>query len=191
MDSAVDTLLEMISTRKGARFANIVYKSESTGEIARFQLILGAKTETLYKKDIEAITDVLKGTLTDAEREAVTKILDSRMESLEKGVGHNSRYVHSPEKADTYAIVDSMPGIKLHKCTGTVYVTALSQHKTVLVAATTPRKPVKHRTEVTAAKARFERELPSSRLRQFVLKHITRAALNGDVLEIDGVDIPG
>lgn len=184
--SAVAQLIGLIGSGKGAKFASLTYKVESTGEVAKHTLILGAKTEVLYKKDIAKLEDMLAGELSPAYREAAEKLLASRKESLEKGVGNNSKYVHSKENADTYTQVDGIPGVKIHKETGVVYVSALSEDKVILVAATNPKSPTKHKTEVTAAKATIEYQLPSGRFRQFTLKNVTRAALNGDVLELEG-----
>lgn len=183
--SAVAKLIGMIDSGKGAKFASLTYKVESTGEVARHTLILGAKTEVLYQKDIAALEKMLAGEMSPAYREAAEKLLASRKESLEKGIGNNSKYVHSKENADTYVHADGIQGVKIHKETGVVYVSALSEDKVVLVEATNPKKPVQHKTEVTAAKAHIEYKLPSGRFRQFTLKNVTRAAINGDVLELE------
>lgn len=183
--SAVATLIGLIGSGKGAKFASLTYKVESTGEVARHTLILGAKTEVLYKKDIAALEKMLAGEMTPAYREAAEQLLTSRKESLDKGIGNNSKYVHSKENADTYTQVDGIPGVKVHKQTGVVYVVALSEDKVVLVEATNPKAPTKHKTEVTAAKSKIEYLLPSGRVRQFTLKNVTRAAINGDVLELE------
>jgi hypothetical protein len=183
--NGVAQLVGLIGSGKGAKFASLTYKTESTGEVAKHTLILGAKMEVLYGKDIAKLQEMLKGEMEPAYRLAAEQLLASRKESLEKGIGNNSKYVHSKENADTYVHADGIPGVKLHKESGVVYVVALSEDKVVLVEATNPKAPTKHKTEVTAAKSKLEYLLPSGRVRQFKLKNVARAALNGDVLVIE------
>jgi hypothetical protein len=185
--SAVAQLVGLIGSGKGAKFASLTYKTESTGEVAKHTLILGASTEVLYKKDIAKLEEMLAGELTVPYRLAAEQLLASRKESLEKGIGNNSKYVHSKENADTYVQADGIPGVKLHKETGVVYVMALSEDKVVLVEATNPKPPTQHKTEQTAAKAKIEYMIPSGRLRQFTLKKVGRAALNGEVLLLSNI----
>lgn len=181
--SAVATLVGMVAGGKGAKFGSLTYRAKETGELAKYVLILGASTETLYKKDVAILKTLLAGdTLSDLEREAATALLKSREESLTVGIGNNSKYVHAPHAADTYVHADGIPGVKIHKETGVVYVTALVEDKTVLQPGT--YKEVKSKP-LTLAKKAVEKNLPSRRFRQFILKNVTRAALNGDVLEID------
>jgi hypothetical protein len=183
--SAVGQLVGLISSGKGAKFASLTYTTKETGETAKYTLILGAKTEVLYQKDIVKLEAMLTEELDTLTRQAALNILASRKESLEKGIGHNSAYVHSPEKADTYVQADGIPGIKIHKEMGVVYVMALSEDKVVLIEGT-PRKPVKSK-EITIAQDKIKRALPSGRIRQFTLKHVDRAALNGEVLVIESL----
>ena len=181
--SGVAQLVGLIGSGKGAKFASLTYRTEKTGEVAKHTLILGASTEKLYQKDIVKLEEMLKGELPSVPyRLAAEQLLASRKESLEKGIGNNSKYVHSKENADTYVQADGIPGVKLHKETGVVYVVALSEDKVVLVEAVNPKPPTKHKTEQTAAKSKIEYLLPSGRFRQFTLKNVGRAALNGDVL---------
>lgn len=176
---SVAALVGMIAKGKGAKFASITYTAKGTGETARHLMILGASVETLYTKDIAALEAMLAGdTLSPVEREAATELLASRQESLTKGIGNNSAYTC----ADTYVHVDGVAGVKVHKDTGVLYVTGLSQSKTVLVPGT--YKAVKSAPK-TIAKRNIEKGLASGRFRQMILKNVTRAALNGDVLEIE------
>lgn len=181
--SGVAQLIGLIGSGKGAKFASLTYKTQETGEVAKHTLILGADTKKLYKKDIAKLEEMLNGDMEPMARDAANRVLASRKESLEVGIGKNSKYTHAPQNGDTYTQVDGIPGVKIHKETGIVYVTALSEDKVVLVEGT-PRKPVNSKPE-TIAKKNIEKLLPSSRFRQFILKNVARAALNGDVLVID------
>ena len=181
--SGIAQLVGLIGSGKGAKFASLTYRTESTGEVARHTLILGASTEVLYTKDIAKLQDMLAGEMEPMARVAAQTVLASRQKSLEVGIGNNPAYVHAPQNADTYVHAEGIKGVKLHKETGVVYVVALSEDKVVLVEGT-PRKPVNSKPE-TIAKAKIEKLLPSARFRQFKLKSVTRAALNGDVLVLD------
>lgn len=180
----VADLAALIAKAKGAKFAKVTYRNEE-GELARHTLILGASTENLYLKDIAKLEEMLAdATVTGIDRAAVEFVLNSRKESLSKGIGNNSAYVHSAENADTYLTVDGLPGIMIHKETGVMYVKALSEDK-VVIEAGTPKKAVKS-SEQTIARNKVRKALPSARFRQFKLAKIARAAMNGEVLEIDG-----
>ena len=181
--SAVAQLVDLIASGRGAKFASLTYRTESTGEVAKYSLILGASTEVLYRKDIALLTEMLAGDMPPMARAAAEKVLASRQKSLEVGIGNNPAYVHAPQNADTYYHASGIAGVKVHKDTGTIYVTALSEGKVVLVEGT-PRKAVNSKPE-TIAKAQVERMLPSARFRQFKLHTVSRAALNNEVLELE------
>lgn len=178
MSKIVAQLIATIATsKKGAKFASLTYRAQETGELARHTLILGASTETLYKKDIAILEALLAGdTLSALDREAAQSVLDSRRESLDKGIGNNDAYTNK----DTYTYIDGLPGVFMHKETGVVYVNALAEDK-VVIEAGTPKKPVKS-APLTIAKNAIRQTLPSARFRTFRLKNVNRAALNGDVL---------
>jgi hypothetical protein len=169
----------LLGKGKGAKFANIVYRVKRNNELARYRIILGAHTDKLYQKDIEKLTALIP-TLTDlVELEAAYAILNSRNESLIVGIGNNSAYTN----ADTYVQADGIPGVKIHKETGCLYVTGLVEEKTVLEAGE-PEKPVKSRP-LTIAKRKIEKTLPSGRFRQLIIKNVSRLACNGDVIEME------
>lgn len=176
----VAELVGLIGRGNGAKFANLTYRTEKTKELSRYSLILGASTEVLYTKDIEILEDMVTR-LDGIKLEAAQAILASRRQSLEKGIGSNDAYTN----ADTYVHVDGIPGVRIHKETGILYVAALSQGKTVIEEGE-PQKPVNSRP-LTIAKKEIEKTLPSARFRLFKLtiQNIRRAALNGEVLEIE------
>ncbi len=175
-------LLEALAKTQGSRFANITYTNKVGGKVitpetSRFHLILGASTENMYQTEIEKLEDFIYGAWikTEVQKLAAIEMLDSRKESLEKGVGNNSRYTN----ADTYISFD---GLRIHKETGEVYVSGLEQSKTVIVAGT--YKTVKSSPK-TLAKAHIAKVCGFSKFRLFTLDNISRAALNGNVLEIE------
>lgn len=171
----VAQLIGQIGKGKGAKFASIQYRAKGTGELAKYFVILGASTVKLYEKDIAQLEEMIPN-LEGIELEAATAILASRRQSLEKGIGNNDAYTNK----NTYIHVD-IPGIKIHKETGAIYVTALVEDKTVIEPG--EYKKVNSRP-LTIAKRKIEKELPSGRFRQFILPNVTVARLNGEVLEL-------
>jgi hypothetical protein len=172
----------LLGEGKGAKFANIVYRVKKNNELAKYRIILGASTEVLYAKDIVKL-DELYPTLTAAlDKEACKAIRDSREESLTLGVGNNTKYTC----ADTYVAVMGIPGVRVHKETGCLYVSGLVEEKTILEAGE-PYKEVKSKP-LTIAKQKIEKTLPSSRFRLLVIERVRRLAANGEVIEIEQED---
>jgi hypothetical protein len=175
-------MLNAMGKKNGATFATFVYKTKETGEVAKYNIILGATTENLYKKDIpllERMVKLLKGIkAADHTIKAAEELLASRNESLTKGVGNNDSYTQK----DTYDYVAGLTGVRMHKETGALYVNGLLNRKEV-ISAGTPRKAVKSAPK-TLAKKKIGYMLPSGRYRMFALPNVTKAAINGDVLEI-------
>jgi hypothetical protein len=178
----IHQLLEALARRISAHFASFTYTTKETGEVAKYHLILGATTETLYAKDIVKLNRILpllqKIGAQPHVIQAAQELLNSRNESLTKGIGNNSAYTNK----DTYTYVDGFPGVRMHNETGALYVSGLLNHK-IVIQEGTPRKPVKSAPK-TIAKRRIEKLLPSGRYRMFTLTNVSRAAVNGNVLEL-------
>lgn len=171
-------LIEQVRRMTGAKFVAFTYRSRETNELARYTLILGANLTTLYEKDRATLAALLP-TLDGLKADAATALLASIDESLAKGLGNNDAYTHGPAQGDTYAPI--MPGLKVHKTDGTLHVTGLLHHKTVLEPGV--HKDVKSRP-LTLAKREIERELRRSKIRQFRLPNLLTAKLNGETLEL-------
>jgi hypothetical protein len=182
--NVVHGILSAIDGTRGASFATFTYQTKETGEVAKYNIILGATTETLYRKDVprlERIVKLLKSIKAqDHTIKAAEELLASRNESLTKGVGNNSAYTN----ADTYDYIEGLTGVRVHRETGALYVSGLLNRKEV-ISAGTPRKAVKSAPK-TIAKRRIGYMLPSGRYRMFSLHDVTRAALRGNVLELAG-----
>lgn len=172
-------LVAEIAAAQGAKFVSFVYTAKGTGEVARHSLILGASTENLYERDLAKLEE-MRPTLTGIALVACDELIASRRESLEKGVGNNSQYVHGAENADTYAPT-AIKGLMIHKETGHLHVRALTHGKTVITPGV--YKTVKS-SEKTLAKKAISKDLPSERIRQFDLGRVSRARLNGETLEL-------
>jgi hypothetical protein len=176
----VAEVVGLLGKGKGSKFANIVYRVKRNNELAKYRIILGADTETLYEKDIAALKALLPTLESALDIEACSAILASREESLILGIGNNTKYTC----ADTYVHAEGIKGVKVHKETGALYVSGLVEEKTVLEAGE-PEKPVKSKP-LTIAKRKIEKTLPSGRFRQLIIGNVRRCAANGEVLEIEG-----
>lgn len=173
-------LLEALAGMKGAQFASFVYTAKASGprlteEVARHVVILGASTEALYRRDLEALA-ILAPTLSGLEAEAAELIAESRRVSLAVGIGANPAYT----AVDAYEPT-AVQGVKVHTVTGELHVTGLAVRKDVTTAAT--YRTVKSKPETLARRA-VEAQLPSARFRQFKLSGVTVARLNGETIEL-------
>jgi hypothetical protein len=170
-------LVSAIAKGKGAKFASFKYTAKESGEVARHTLILGADSEVLYEKDIQALNDLMPS-LDGIDKEAAVAILKSRQKSLQVGIGNNPDYTC----AGVYVNPEGCKGVRVHVVTGALYVSGLQEHKTVLVPGTFKEVNSK---PLTIAKRGIEKLLPSGRFRLFKLSNVTAAKLNGEVLEIE------
>lgn len=177
--------LTRFPTTSGVKFVSFPYESKGTGEVANYLLNIGVSIENLYRKDITTLTDLLP-TLTGDHLSVAQEILDSLNESLEKGIGNNSRYVHSAENADTYTNLEGFPGVKVHNETGDIYVSGILVRKTVIVEGT--YKEVKSRPR-TLIKKELEKGLRKSKYRQFAIPmgdgRIMAPKVDGETLELN------
>lgn len=180
LDLKVLSLIGALAKTQGCKFASFTYTSKATGERAKIQVLLGVDIENVYRRDLATIADLLP-TLTDPiEIQAATEIRDSLVESLEKGIGNNSAYAHGVNAGDTYATVENIPGVMVHKTTGEIYVKGMIQKKEVIVPGT--HKVVKSAPKTLAKKKLDKDHLRRGDIRQYSLVNIGSARLNGDTL---------
>ena len=162
----------------GTRMVSLVYTTRETGEVARYLIVPGATLETLYRRDaawLERAYRFLSRIAPEgAATVAVGQVLASRAVSLETP-GEN------PAATAAHAYDSVAPGLKVHRESGEVHVSGVLVGKVVLTPGT-PRKPVAHRTPVTAAKHRVRYMVPSAKWRQFRLADMGRVAAEGEVL---------
>lgn len=177
--SNVFDLLAAVCKGKGAKFAAFTYRTKGTNELQKVTVILGASTEKLYHKDVEVLTAMLPE-LQGIEKLAATELLNSRLNSLAKGIGHNDAYTCE----DVYQTVNANTmGVKIHKENGELHIVGLMEHKTVLEPG--EYKEVKSSAK-TIAKNAIRAQLPSTRFRQYRFNNVTSAKLNGETLELEG-----
>lgn len=177
------TVAELIGTLesgKGVKFVSFTYRSKGTNELAKVIVALGHSTEELYRMDLSLLDIIKAGIDKDAEPlkfEAVCRVIASRNESLEVGIGNNSAYTHQ----DTYVYPKGLRGIRIHKETGECYVSGLLHSKVTLEEGV--YKEVKSHAR-TLAKKEIEKQLPSSKFRMYTLTNILSVTINGETVEV-------
>lgn len=187
MDAKVQQFLQKLTTfptSSGVKFVSFTYRSKGTGELAKYLVNIGVSFTKLYEKDVETMKAMIP-TLTGDHLSVATEILSSLQESLDLGLGNNSRYVHSAENADTYTTLEGFPGVKVHNETGEVNVMGVLVHKKVLEPGT--YKEVKSRPR-TLIKKELEKGLRKSTIRQFTIPMDDREMLvkvDGETLELN------
>lgn len=175
--TAISQLADLISKTKGAKFASFVYTAKETGEVSKIRVILGASTETLYQKDIDILTAMIP-TLEGLKLQAAMAILNSRKVSLSGGIGNNPAYTQQ----GLYVKPEGFHGVDVNVENGTVSITGLVEDKQVITKGV--YKEVNSKP-LTLAKKEIEKGLKSSRFRRYLLHNVSRAAMNGEVLEIE------
>jgi hypothetical protein len=177
--SGAAAVLAMFAGLRGAQFASFVYTAKGTGEVARHNVTLGAIVENVYRKDIAAL-EAVRPSLSGVEATACDEMLSSLYASLSLGAGNNPAYTN----ADTYVHLDGFPGVKVHKETGALYMTCLTNGKTVIEPG--EYKQVKSAPKTLAKKALSKAHCRKDDLRTFCFTNLRRVAVAGDVVEIEG-----
>jgi hypothetical protein len=172
-------IVGLLGKGKGAKFASILYRTKETKELARHIGILHADTRALYEKDLVVLNNLLPNLDKPILIEACKSLIDSREESLTLGIGNNTKYTC----ADTYVSANGVPNVHVHKETGRLYVSILSQEKVVIEKGI--EKPPVNSKPLTIAKNMIRRELPSYRFRTFCIERIRTLKTNGEVIEIE------
>lgn len=170
-------LMARLDDCKRAQFASFVYTAKGTGEKAKHVLILNATTENLYLKDVEELTTLLAASTSELERLVIGELLDSRNESLTKGIGNNSQYTCKDAYTST-----AVRNVKIHIESGELHISGLSLSKEVIIPGT--YKSVKS-SEKTIAKNKIRKQLSSEKFRQFAIANILAVRLNGEILEVE------
>lgn len=176
----VGKLLQALAGIRGVSFVSFVYTAKGTGETAKYLVNVGSSTGNLYDRDIALLRRFksLAGRFASPLTiEAIESVLDSRLESQEKGVGNNSAYTC----ADTYVTLEGLPNVKFHKDTGEVYVSGILHSKQVITPGTYKKV---NSAPLTIAKNNVRRRLPSSKFRTFSLGMVETAKVRGDTIEI-------
>ncbi len=173
MSDIQNALTNVIAEVKGATFATLTYTNKQ-GEVSQFNVTLGADTGSLYRKDIEILTEKLADkSLSDLDRLAATELLASRQKSLLNGIGSG--------RDSNFVPVVGAKGVSINPETGDVLMSVVVNSKQVLVKGT-DLPPVKSAPKTLAKKA-IEKLLPSSKIRTFKMSSVEAANIKGVKLE--------
>lgn len=175
-------LAATISNLPNAQFASFLYRSKGDNKLARVTVILGASTEKLYEKDIAVLNLMLQEETDPTWRKAILEILDSRTESLAKGIGNNSKYTC----AGAYIFPPALEGVKICISDASLHVVGLLQQETVLEPGIV--KP-DTRGAFTKMKDAVRSKLPSAKFRQYRIARVQSARVAGEVLEIENAEV--
>lgn len=174
------SLIDQLSQIRGAKFANFTYRSVETGELAKYQVMIGVDLPTMYAKDRATLLELLPS-LDGLQKEAAEALLTSIETSIARGIGNNPAYTHGPEKGDTY-FQTHVKGLKLNLNDGALHLMALVQSKTVLEAGTYKKV---NSAPLTIAKRQLKKQhLRWGKFAQFKLTNVLSARLNGETLEL-------
>ena len=168
----------LISNITGVQFAFLTYTTKETNyktpETSLYKLNIGASTENLYKSDLET----LKGLSVEQIKLnpkfakfneyqimlAKCEVIDSLQESLDKGIGNNSKYT----KQGYYTHINKNIKYSIDEAgeVQTLYINALCESKEVLQAGTVKR--IKNSSDNTIIKNLLKYEyLKQSKFREF------------------------
>jgi hypothetical protein len=188
----------LVSSITGVQFAFITYTTKETiyrtAETSIYKLNIGANVENLYKSDIETLQALTVEQIKDNPKFASfneyqimlakCEILDSLKESLNNGIGNNSKY--TKQGYYTHLNKNVKYSTDEHGNIQTLYINALSESKEVLVPATT--KKIKNSADNTVIKSLIDSNyLKRSKFREFRIdvNQIKSATINKHQLLID------
>jgi hypothetical protein len=166
----------VLAGMKGAQFANFTYTTKGTGEVANYQVNLGVDYQKTCRDDLATLS-LLRPTLQGLDAEACDELIASLNDTLSEDFPGNPRAT----SAHAYTSIPGIPGLKIHDETGNLHLVCMLERKTVIVPG--EHKQVNKRPK-TVAKDKLRAQLRQSKIRQFTLTNITRAALRGTVLEL-------
>jgi hypothetical protein len=150
------------------KFVKFRYTAKESGEVSEVVVALGVDYLEAINKSIHTL-EGLKGLLSGISLTAATELFNSHIETRDKGIGNNSLDNHGKLNNDTYASIPQLPGCKVHKEDGTVYVCGMIHSKTVIVPGN--HKKV-NSSEKTIAKNKIRRTLETNNWRQYILDNI-------------------
>jgi hypothetical protein len=174
--STTNQVIAEVTKRPGCQFISLTYKSKESGEVARHTIAVGVNLERAYRRDKSILHNILRKA-EGLKAQAASELLQSVAESLKVGIGNNPTYTC----AGVFAPV--VPGIKLHKETGQLYVYGYTVGKKVLQPGT--YKTVNSKP-LTIEKNRIRKVLKNGRFRQFAIdvENLQEVRANNKTLEL-------
>lgn len=144
----------------GAKFVSVLYTAKESGEVAKFTLLLGSHYGRLLKASLKTVKN--KTVATDIQRTAKEEVVASLCQSI---LSFETDTINPDyTNADTYETITT--GVKVHKENGTIYLSGVVVHKTVIVTGTF--KAVNSKP-LTIEKNKLKKNTPISKWRQFIV----------------------
>jgi len=171
----INQLIDTLTSAKGARFVSLVYRAKGTGELARHTLLMGANYGAAYRADLAHYRRKLEH-LQGVALFACAELCDSLRESLTVGIGNNS----ANTRQGIFDVI--VPGVKIHRETGMLYVNGFSISKQVIEPGIYKKV---NSSEKTLAKNALRKEGKLGKFREFVMDcaNIVSVKGNGKTLE--------
>lgn len=182
MKDNTQKLIDALKAMAGkCRFCSFTYTSKGRNETARYTMLIGADYGALTEKDITELEIRLQNAQ-GIEKAVLGKILASRKETL---LAHAQERPHANDtKAGQYLSI--LPGLRMNTNDSTLEIFGTLETYTVITAGD-EKKPVQHRSEETALKAKIEKELPRSKWKTICLENVAVARLNGETIELESI----
>lgn len=168
--------LNEIASKSQCQFVSFTYVSKETGEKARHTVRVGQSFTKAYEADLLALRLQPNPPKSEpVKRQAKAEVMRSLRKSLSYGIGSNPDYtrINSDIKAGIFTICRKGEHLNL-KC--------FKHSKIVLEKGTF--KEVKSRP-LTVEKNKLKEGLKTSDIREFILKQVSVAKINGDTLELE------
>lgn len=178
-------LISTLSKATSANFCGLLYESKGTKEKSKYVVNLNVDLTRVYQEDLEFLKKLFP-TLDDTiEIAACGELISSLENSLENGIGNNTRYTQKNVEYIHFHTNKGkqINGIKMHPDTGELLISGFVVHKTVIEKGE-EKKPVNSRPK-TIAKDKIRKQLKSDKLRQFCVSHIGKVRLNGETIEFE------
>jgi predicted RNase H-related nuclease YkuK (DUF458 family) len=165
--------------RNGAQFVSVTYTAKSTGETARYTLLVRQKYIDLLEKSILECEIQLQ-TASGVQAMALAE----QKFSLEKSLEAHNRGEQNEDYTKKGMYNEVVPGINQFK-DGTFELKGLQIAKVVLVPGTYTK--VNHRNELSAAKAKLRKDLPIGKYKTLCLDlgNLKSVRMNGETVECE------
>ena len=167
----------------GCKFASFVYKAKSSGEVARYTVLVGFKYSTLVEKSIIELAERIKsgefaGDMLVAAEELMASLLKSK--AAHDADTQNEDYT----KKGLYIPVGN--GLNINKNDGTLAMFGLIHSKVVITPG--EHKNVKS-AQKTINKAKIDKSLPRGKFQEFAFDegNIGTVKMNGETIEIENL----
>ena len=184
LNENVLNVIRAVAANKGNKFASLVYRAKSSGELARHTILIGF---SYHNSVVESLKQV-KQMVFDAgsiEAQAQAELIASYEKTLAAHeVGkQNADYTKKDVYEDVSLDGELVSGIRYNTTDGTFKLFGLSVGKTVLENGVF--KEVKSRP-LTIAKDKLTRQLPVGKFREYAIEETALAAakMNGETLEM-------